>query len=248
VLVADGGQLVRAGLRALLEGESDIVVSAEAASGHEAVLLARVVCPDVVLMNVRMSGLDGVQATRRITAHPRCAKVGVLLLSEDERCDEALFSAFRAGASGFLITDAAPGELLRAVRVLATGGVQLSPSVTRRLVDEFASGPGRRLCIPEPFEQLTPRERDVVTLAASGLANAEIAESLGVSTATAKTHVSRSMGKLHARDRAKLVALAYRTGFVPVPGNRRPGGEVHRLRAVVASGADADRRPAHTGA
>jgi DNA-binding NarL/FixJ family response regulator len=248
VLLADGEQLVRAGLRALLEDGNDIIVAAEAASGHQAVVLASVARPDVVLMNARMPGLDGVQATRRITAHPRCSGVGVLLLSDDERCDEILFGAFHAGASGFMITDTEPGELRRAVRVLASGGVHLSPSITRRLVDEFATGPGRRRRVPEPFEQLTPREREVVTLAASGLANVEIAEWLGVSPATAKTHVSRSMGKLHVRDRAKLVALAYRTGFAQPACDRRPDGEMRRRLGGVAFPAAADRRQAHTRA
>jgi DNA-binding NarL/FixJ family response regulator len=214
VLITDSDKLVRAGLRRRLERESDIEVAAEAASGHEAVVLAREIRPNVVLMNVRLAALDGVEATRRITAQPELAAVEVLLLSENE-CDEDLFGALRAGASGFLSLDTDPAELLRAVRVLACGGMHLSPGATRRLIDVFVSRPA------EPssavFEKLSAREREVVALVAMGLTNCEIAERLVVSPATAKTHVSRSMIKLHVRDRAKLIALAYRTGFARPP-------------------------------
>jgi DNA-binding NarL/FixJ family response regulator len=230
VLLADGEKLMRAGLRGLLEGEIDIVVVGEAASGWEAVALAARIRPDVVLMNVRLPGLDGLEATRRIIAHPELSEIEVLLLSEDER-DEDLFGALRAGASGFLTMDTDPAELLRAVRVIAGGGMQLSPSVTRRLIDEFASRPDPRRSTPELFEELTLREREVVALVASGLTNDEIAERLVVSPATAKTHVSRSMVKLHVRDRARLVALAYQTGFAQPPRERGQAAEAHRPSA-----------------
>jgi DNA-binding NarL/FixJ family response regulator len=236
VLLADGEKLVRAALRELLEEGSDIAVTGEAASGREAVALVSNVRPDVVLMNVRLPGLDGVEATRRITTDPELSPARVLLMSEDER-DEDLFGALRAGAGGFLTMDTEPAELLRAVRVLAGGGVHLSPIVTRRLVDEFASQPDPQRPIPEMFEELTAREREVVALVASGLTNDEIAEQLVVSPATAKTHVSRSMVKLHAHDRAKLVALAYQTGFAQPASDRRAGGEAPRRRAgAIAAG------------
>jgi DNA-binding NarL/FixJ family response regulator len=222
VLLADGERLVRAALRGMLERGSEIAVAAEAGSGREAVALATEVHPDVVLMNVRLPGFSGLEATRRITADPELSGVEVLMLSAEER-DEDLFGALRAGVSGFLTMDTEPAELLRAVRVLAAGGVQLSPSVTRRLIDEVASQPDPRRAIPGSFEELTVREREVVALVAFGLTNDEIAELLVVSPATAKTHVSRSMVKLHARDRAQLVALAYQSGFAQLPGERGAG-------------------------
>lgn len=227
VVLAEGEKLVRAGLRRLLEGGSDIVVAGEAASGREAVALTREIHPNVVLMNVRLPGLDGLEATRQIYADPAFSQVEVLMLSEGER-DEDLFAAFQAGASGFLTMDTEPTELIRVVRVLASGGMALSPRVTRRLIDQFASQPASRRVTPEPFEDLTIREREVVTLVAVGLANREIAERLVVSPATVKTHVSRAMIKLHVRDRAKLVALAYQTGFAQLPGERVPEDEGRR--------------------
>jgi DNA-binding NarL/FixJ family response regulator len=213
VLLADGAGLVRAGLRALLEGDADITVVAEAAHGEAAVSAAIEQRPDVVLLDVGLPGMDGLRATRQILAAPGLSHVKVLILSEDAS-DEDLFGALRAGATGFLVKDIEPAELLRAVRVLAGGGAQLSPGVTRRLLQEFASSPGPRRPVPEQLEELTAREREVMTLVALGLTNDEIAERLVVSPATAKTHVSRAMVKLHARDRAKIVALAYETGFV----------------------------------
>jgi DNA-binding NarL/FixJ family response regulator len=228
VLLADGDRLVRAALRGMLERGGEIAVAAEAGSGREAVALATEVRPDVVLMNVRLPGLGGLEATRRITADPELSGVEVLMLSAEQR-DEDLFGALRAGVSGFLTMDTEPAELLRAVRVLAGGGVQLSPSVTRRLIDEFASQPDPGRAIPGLFEELTVREREVVTLVAFGLTNDEIAELLVVSPATAKTHVSRAMVKLHARDRAQLVALAYQTGFAQPPGEHLP---IRRERAA----------------
>jgi DNA-binding NarL/FixJ family response regulator len=226
VLLADGEKLARAGLRVLLEEEGDIEVAGEASTGHEAVALAIELRPDVVLMNARLPGRAEVEATRRITGYPDVAQARVLILSEDER-DADLFTALRAGASGFLTGDTDPAELLRAVRVLASGGVQLSESATRRLIEAFASQPDPRRSTPALFEGLTVREREVVALVALGLTNDEIAERLVVSPATAKTHVSRSMVKLHARDRAKLVALAYQSGFAQPLPDRGPAGELH---------------------
>jgi DNA-binding NarL/FixJ family response regulator len=221
VLLADGERLVRAGLRGLLAVGRDIVVAAEAASGREAIALATEIHPDVVLMNLRLPDLDGLEATRRITTHPDLSQVRVLILS-DEDGDEELFGALRAGASGVLTSDAYPADLLRAVRVLHGGGVDLSPALTRRLIDHFASQPVPPRSTPELFDELTVREREVVALAAMGLTNHEIADRLVVSPATAKTHVSRSMVKLHVRDRAKLVALAYQAGFAQPPDHLRP--------------------------
>jgi DNA-binding NarL/FixJ family response regulator len=224
VLLADGERLARAGLRELLNDEDDIAVAAEAASGPEAVALASEIHPHVVLINASLPELDGIEATRRITAEPELSEVGVLILTYEEERDEQLFAALRAGASGFLTRDAEPAEVVRAVRVLAGGGRQLSPSLTRRLIDEFAaSQPHPAAATPEQFEELTAREREVVALVALGLTNHEIAERLVVSDATVKTHVGRSMVKLHARDRAKLVALAYQTAFAQAPRRRGPG-------------------------
>jgi DNA-binding NarL/FixJ family response regulator len=236
VLLAESVGLVRAGFRALLESEPNITVAAEAASGEEAVAVAKETRPDVVLMDVCLPGLDGLEATRLILADPGVSHVKVLILSADE-LDEDLFGALRAGASGFLVKDTEPVELLRAVRVLAGGGAQLSPCVTRRLLQEFASHLDPKRAVPEQLEELTAREREVVALVALGLTNDEIAARLVVSPATAKTHVSRAMVKLHARDRAKLVALAYETGFV-VP--RAPGAALSPLRRLSARALAAD--------
>jgi DNA-binding NarL/FixJ family response regulator len=223
VVLADGKKLVRAGLRGLLEEGGDIAVAGEATNGHEAVSLASEIRPDVVLINVRVPGLDGIEATRRITGHPDLSKASVLILSYDEEPDADLFAALRAGASGFLSRDTEPAELLRAVRVLAGGGAHLTPSVTRRLIDRFASQPVPQSSTSELFEELTVREREVVALVALGLTNREIAERLVVSAATVKTHVSRSMTKLDVGARAKLVALAYQTGFAE-PRHAEGGG------------------------
>jgi DNA-binding NarL/FixJ family response regulator len=230
VLLAEPVGLVRAGLRSLLERESDIAVAGEAVSGEEAVAEATRIHPDVVLMAVELTGLGGLEAARRILADPGLSEVRVVIFTADER-EEDLFGALQAGASGFVLLDAEPVELVRAVRVVAGGGVQLSPWATRRLLDEFAAIPdpeGSRL---EQFEALTARERDIVHLVALGLSNGEIAERLVISPATAKTHVSRAMVKLHARDRAKLVALAYQTGFVK--HHRAADGGVPRDRRAL---------------
>jgi DNA-binding NarL/FixJ family response regulator len=213
VLLAHAEPLVRAGLRALLEQQRDIIVTDEAPTGEDAVALASRRRPDVVLIDLRLPGLDGVDAVRRIAAEPGPGHPKVLVLSHSER-DEEMLAALRAGASGLLVGDIHPPELVRAVRVVAGGEALLSPSVTRRLIEELVAhpdpGPGRL----ERFEELTAREREVAMLVAMGMTNEEIAERLVVSRATAKTHVSRAMGKVHAHDRAKLVALAYQAGLV----------------------------------
>jgi DNA-binding NarL/FixJ family response regulator len=200
----------------LLESEDDIAVVGEAGDGEEAISLARETRPDVVLMDISMPGLDGVEATKRIAADDDLEGVRVLILTTFES-DEHVFNALRGGASGFLAKDTDPTDVLAAVRTIASGDAQLSPSVMRRLIEELVAWPERRLSSPSQLQELTPREREVMALVAHGLTNHEIAERLVVSPATAKTHVTRTMVKLHARDRAQLVALAYQTGLV-VPG------------------------------
>ena len=215
VLLADDQALVRAGFRALLDAQSDITVVGEAGNGAEAARLAAETRPDVVLMDIRMPGTDGLEATRRITADPTLAATRVLILTTFDE-DEYVFEAVRIGASGFLVKDTEPVELLRAVRVVAQGEALLSPGVTRRLIGEFArrARPGRSL---RELDRLTSCKREIVALVAEGLSNDEIAARLVVSPATAKTHVSRAMVKLGARDRAQLVVYAYEAGLV------RPG-------------------------
>jgi DNA-binding NarL/FixJ family response regulator len=213
VLIVDDQSLVRAGFRALLDGEPGITVVGEAGDGEEAVSLAGETRPHVVLMDIRMPKLDGVEATKRIAADDRLEGVRVLILTTFES-DEYVFEALRVGASGFLVKDSAPTDILNAVRVLASGEALLSPRITRRLIEEYAAWPERRRRAPAELDELTPREREVMALVAYGLTNGEIAERLVVSPATAKTHVSRTMMKLHAHDRAQLVVLAYQTGLV----------------------------------
>jgi DNA-binding NarL/FixJ family response regulator len=215
VLVADDQALVRAGFRVLIESAPDIEVAGEAPNGEEAVALARAERPDVVLMDIRMPVLDGIEATRRIAADPDLAGCRVLVLTTFE-ADEYVFEALRAGASGFLLKDVEPADLLRAIRVVAGGEALLSPSVTRRLIATFAGRPQRRVSGRE-LEGLTEREREVLALVGQGKTNDEIAGELFVSPATVKTHVSRVMSKLYARDRAQLVVAAYESGLV-VPG------------------------------
>lgn len=215
VVLADDQALVRAGFRALLNAQSDVEVVGEAADGNEAVVAAREHRPDVMLMDIRMPGLDGLEATRTISADPALSDVHILILTTFEE-DEYVFEAIRVGASGFLVKDTEPVELVRAVHVVAGGDALLSPGVTRRLIGEFAT---RAKKAPESatMDVLTEREREVVSLVGEGLTNDEIAGRLVVSPATAKTHVSRAMIKLAARDRAQLVVLAYESGLV------RPG-------------------------
>jgi DNA-binding NarL/FixJ family response regulator len=213
VAIADDQALVRAGFYALLDGEDDITVVGEADDGEGAVALADCARPDVLLVNVRLPGIDGVEATRRIVADPELAGVNVLILTSTEG-DEHLFAALRAGATGFLAQDTRPSQLIEAVRAVACGEALLSRRATRRLIAEIASQPDPRRPSPEKLEELTAREREVMTLVAAGLSNREIAERLIVSAATARTHVSRVLRKLDARDRAQLVALAYETGLV----------------------------------
>jgi DNA-binding NarL/FixJ family response regulator len=212
VVLADDQALVRAGFRALLDAQEDIEVVGEAGDGEEVARLAAELTPDVVLMDIRMPGVDGLSATRRIAADERLASVRVVILSTFG-LDEYVFEAIRSGASGFLVKDTEPAELVHAVRVVAGGEALLSPSVTKQLIAEFASRAKEPQAV-EGLEELTHREREVLTLVAEGLSNEEIAGRLFVSPATAKTHVSRSMGKLRARDRAQLVVIAYESGLV----------------------------------
>ena len=217
VVLADDQALLRAGLRALLDNEPDITVLGEAGDGQAAVDLVRELHPDVVLMDIRMPGTDGLVATRLIASEPALAATRVVVLTTFD-LDEYVFEAIRAGASGFLVKDTEPTELLRAVRAVAGGDALLSPRVTRRLIGEFASRsrPGA-VRAAERLAPLTDREREVVALVGEGLSNDAIADRLVVSPSTAKTHVSRAMVKLHVRDRAQLVVLAYESGLV------RPG-------------------------
>ena len=212
VVLADDQALVRAGFRSLLDAQEDIEVVGEAGDGEEALRLAAELRPDVVLMDIRMPGVDGLAATRQIAEDERLAGVRVVILTTFG-LDEYVFEAIRSGASGFLVKDTEPRELVQAVRVVAGGDALLSPSVTRRLIQEFAAR-AREPQSLEGLEELTDREREVVALVAEGLSNDEIAARLFLSPATAKTHVSRAMGKLRARDRAQLVVIAYESGLV----------------------------------
>jgi DNA-binding NarL/FixJ family response regulator len=211
VLLADDQALVRAGFRALLDAQDGIEVVGEAADGAETLRLARVLRPDVVLMDVCMPGLDGLEATRAIAEDDRLVGTRIVMLTTFD-LDEYVFEALRVGASGFLVKDTEPADLIRGVRAVASGDALLSPGVTRRLVAELASRAKEPSPSPE-LHQLTDREREVMGLAAAGLSNDEIAERLVVSRATARTHVSRAMVKLGARDRAQLVVFAYESGL-----------------------------------
>jgi DNA-binding NarL/FixJ family response regulator len=221
VVLVDDQALVRGGLRALLEAEPNVEVVGEAADGEAAVATVSATKPDVVLMDIRMPGVDGLEATRRIAADPGLENVRILMLTTFE-VDEYVFEALRIGASGFLLKDEEPVELLRAVRVVAGGDSLLSPSVTRRVVEAFATGPKPSAPALEGLAELTEREREIVALVGTGLSNHEIADHLVISPATARTHVSRAMLKLAARDRAQLVVFAYEAGLVaPGQGIRR---------------------------
>jgi DNA-binding NarL/FixJ family response regulator len=217
VVVADDQLLVRAGFRVLVDSAPDLEVVGEAGDGTEAVELARRERPDVVLMDIRMPSMDGLEATRRIVADELLAGVRVLVLTTFD-LDEYVYQALRAGASGFLLKDTPPADLLAAIRVVAAGDALLAPRVTRRLIEEFARRPEPAAVAPAALAALTQREREVLALVARGLTNAEIADRLFVSAATTKTHVSRVLAKLRARDRAQLVMLAYETGLV-TPGS-----------------------------
>jgi DNA-binding NarL/FixJ family response regulator len=215
VVLVDDQALLRAGFRALIDAEDDLEVVGEAGDGAEALAVVRSSKPDVVLMDIRMPGVDGLEATRQISAEPTLSETRIIILTTFE-LDEYVFEAMRHGASGFLVKDTEPVDLLAGIRAVAAGDGLLSPSVTRRLIAEFASR-SRPSAPTKVLDPLTDREREIVALVGEGLSNDEIAERLVLSPATAKTHVSRAMTKLHARDRAQLVVLAYETGLV------RPG-------------------------
>jgi DNA-binding NarL/FixJ family response regulator len=217
ILLADDQALVRAGFRVLIESEDGFEVVGEAANGTEAVDLAIAHQPDVVLMDIRMPGVDGIEATRRIAADERTAATRVLVLTTFDR-DEYVFQALRAGASGFLLKDTQPTELLNAIRIVAAGEALLAPSVTRTVIAQFARLPEPATAVDDAaLAFLTEREREVLSLIGKGLSNSEIGETLFIGGATTKTHVSRILSKLGARDRAQLVVTAYETGLV-IPG------------------------------
>ncbi|MCT9928936.1 response regulator transcription factor [Planotetraspora sp. A-T 1434] len=212
VVLADDQALVRAGFRALLDAQDGMTVVGEASDGAQAIQLTRELHPDVVLMDIRMPGMDGLTATRHIGEDPALDSTRIIMLTTFE-LDEYVFEALRGGASGFLVKDTEPAELIQAVRVVACGDALLSPSVTRRLIAEYASR-AKEPGIARNLGQLTEREREVLALVGTGMTNDEVAATLFMSPATAKTHVSRTMTKLHARDRAQLVVIAYESGLV----------------------------------
>ena len=215
VLIADDQQLLRASFAVLVGAAAGLEVVGEAGDGLQAVEQATALRPDVVLMDVRMPGLDGIEATRRICGAPPTAGVKVLILTTFD-LDAYVFSALRAGASGFLLKDTPAGDLLTAIRVVAGGEALLAPSVTRRLIGEFARQPRPRRQPARPLNGITAREREVLRLIGQGLSNTEIADHLVISMATVKTHVGQLLAKLHARDRAQLVIAAYEGGLVTV--------------------------------
>jgi DNA-binding NarL/FixJ family response regulator len=213
MLIADDQALVRSGMRMLVDSADDIEIVGEASTGTMAVQLAHELVPDIVLMDIRMPEMDGVEATRRIGADPSTRDVRVLVLTTFD-LDEYVFNALRAGASGFILKDADPDELLDAIRVVAGGETLLAPAVTSRLVAEFVRQPSAEKPVPADLNGLTERELEVLGLAGRGLSNAEIGAELFISPATAKTHVGRVLQKLGARDRAQLVVIAYESGIV----------------------------------
>jgi DNA-binding NarL/FixJ family response regulator len=216
VLLADDQSLIRAGFRSILERDPEVEVVAEAADGHEALEAVRRLHVDVVLMDIRMPKLDGLAATEAITGDPALVHVRVIVVTTYEQ-DEFVFGALRAGASGFLLKDLEPDDLRRAVRTVASGQALLAPAVTRRLIETFAARPGRQPATAARLASLTDREREIVALVGTGLGNDEIATRLFISPLTAKTHVSRAMLKVDARDRAQLVVFAYESGLVTPP-------------------------------
>lgn len=213
VVVADDQDLIRVGLRTLIENEDGLLFAGEAADGLAAVNVVREVRPDIVLMDIRMPGIDGLEATRRITADSELSDTRIIVLTTFE-LDAYVADAIRYGASGFLLKDTKPVELVLAVRTVADGGALLSPSVTRKLISQFAAQPARRVTPHPQLGTLTEREHEILGLVGEGLNNEEIAERLVISPATARTHVSRAMVKLGARDRAQLVVFAYQSGLV----------------------------------
>jgi DNA-binding NarL/FixJ family response regulator len=211
VLLADDQPLIRSGFRALLDVEDDIEVVAEAADGTQALALARQHLPDIALIDIQMPTMDGIEATRRIAADPALASVHVVILT-NYGLDEYVFNALRAGAAGFLVKDIEPDDFLHAVRVAARGDALLAPSITRKLINRYVAQPPSTGT--SGLTELTNREREAVALVAQGLSNDQIADRMVISPLTAKTHINRAMMKLHARDRAQLVVLAYESGLV----------------------------------
>lgn len=212
VILVDDQALIRTGLRALLDAEDDITVIAEAENGREGLALAAQHRPDIVLMDIQMPVMDGIEATRRIVAREELTGTRVVMLT-NYGLDEYVFTALRSGAAGFLVKDTDPADLIHGLRVVAEGEALLSPAITRTLISEFVARPANAVSA-EDVRHLTSREQEVVALVGYGLSNAEIAERLVVSPTTAKTHVSRAMAKVHARDRAQLVVFAYEAGLV----------------------------------
>jgi DNA-binding NarL/FixJ family response regulator len=212
ILLVDDQPLLRSGFRALLDVEDDIEVVAEAANGTEALALAQKHLPDVALIDIQMPVMDGIEVTRRIAADPALARMHVVILT-NYGLDEYVFRALRAGAAGFLVKDIEPEDFLHAVRVAARGEALLAPSITRKLIDRFVTEPLRVDADPG-LTELTNREREAVALVAQGLSNDQVAGRMVISPLTAKTHINRAMAKLHARDRAQLVVLAYESGLV----------------------------------
>jgi len=218
VLLVDDQPLLRSGFRALLDVEDDIEVVAEAADGKEALALAREHLPDIALIDIQMPVMDGIEATRRIAADPTLARVHVVILT-NYGFDEYVFNALRAGAAGFLVKDIQPEDFLHAVRVAARGDALLAPSITRKLINRYVTQPLHTAAADTRLKWLTNREREAVALVAQGLSNDQIAERMVISPLTAKTHINRAMAKLHARDRAQLVVLAYESGLVAPPNH-----------------------------
>ncbi|WP_069167841.1 response regulator [Nocardia altamirensis] len=212
VLVVDDQDLIRIGLRTLIDTEDGLSCAGEASDGLAAVQLARQVRPAVILMDIRMPGIDGIEATRRITADPALIDTKVIVLTTFEH-DEYVFNALRHGASGFLLKDTKPAELVQAIRSVVCGGALMSPTVTRKVIREFVAASPRTIRPHPNLHTLTARERELVILVATGLSNDDIAERLVISAATARTHISRAMLKLGARDRAQLVVFAYQSGL-----------------------------------